>query len=110
MKRWQLLGALLTLPLLLVGAVWQAGNYAVLAEEARSLESDQREWLDANRKLAGGIAVLQSRERAADLAVRLGLLRAGPTKRIFIVPDEPQPASRASDGRAEPSPVGRNDG
>jgi hypothetical protein len=109
-KRWQLLGAIGSLPLFLVAAVWQAGNFAVLAAEARALESEQRQWLDANRKLAGGIAVLESRERAAELATRLGLVRAAAPKRIFIVtPRKVAGMGDASEKKHRPS-AGGNDG
>jgi cell division protein FtsL len=84
MKRWQWLALLVSIPLALVGLAWQAGRYASLNAEVRSLERQERDWREANGKLQGGITVLQSRERAAELAKQLGLERATATRRIFI--------------------------
>jgi len=84
MKRWQLLGMLLSFPLLLLGLVWQTGRQAALRAEAQDLEQRQESWVEANAKLIGGIAVLENRERAATLAEKLGLERATAARRIFI--------------------------
>jgi hypothetical protein len=74
----------ISIPLLLVAAVWQAGRYAALAAEARNLEDAQEEWVQENRKLEAGIWVLASRERAASLAKALGLVKASPEKRLHV--------------------------
>lgn len=84
MKRWQAIGMIATLPLMLLGVVWQAGHRASLAAEARDLERQQESWVEANAKLVGGIAVLENRERAATLAPQLGLERATAERRIFV--------------------------
>lgn len=86
----------LSLPLLLVAAAWQAGRYASLAAEARRLEAAQEEWVRENQKLEAGIAVLSSRERAQSLAKALGLVKAPPERRLRI--DVSKGAKGRSDG------------
>jgi hypothetical protein len=86
----------LSLPFLLIAAVWQAGRYASLAAEARSLEAAQGEWVQENEKLEAGIAVLSSRERADILAKALGLVKAPPERRLRI--DVSKKAKGRSDG------------
>ena len=106
MKGWNRIGALASVPLLLAAVVWQTGRFAAQASEARILEEEQRAWVDANRKLQGGISVLESRERSADLANKLGLSRASADKRLFIV-------TPSATGGLAPAPqpnTGRNDG
>ncbi len=76
--------AVLSLPLVLAAAVWQATRYSALAAEARRLESLQEEWLRENEKLEAGIAVLSSRERAASLAKSLGLEKAAASRRLRV--------------------------
>jgi hypothetical protein len=83
-KRWQFLALVGSVPLILAGVVFQAGRYSALAAEARLLEEEQRAWVDANGRLLGSIAVLESRERAAEGAKALGLVRAEAGKRIFL--------------------------
>jgi len=84
MKRWQLLCMLISLPLMLLAVVWQAGHQAMLFAEARELQHQQESWVAANEKLVGGIAILESRERASILAGQMGLERATASRRIFI--------------------------
>ncbi|HOX47821.1 MAG TPA: cell division protein FtsL [Spirochaetia bacterium] len=86
MKHRAAIALVLSAPLLLVAAVWQAGRYAALAAEARRLEAAQEEWIEQNKKLLASIAVLSSRERAASLAAELGLEKAGPSRRLIVVP------------------------
>lgn len=86
----------LSLPLLFIAAVWQAGRYASLASEARRLEAAQGEWVQENEKLEAGIAVLSSRERAESLAKALGLVKAPPERRLRI--DVSKKAKGRSDG------------
>jgi len=85
MRRGTALALMITAPFLLLLAVWQTGRYAALAGEARRLETVQEEWVQENRKLAAGIAVLSSRERTAALAEALGLKKAGPERRLHVV-------------------------
>lgn len=108
MRPWIKVAALVSAPLILIALVFQAGRYASQAAVARGLEAEQRAWIDENRKLQGGIAVLESRERAADLAGKLGLVRASADKRIFITtPMQLAPSSAANPAS---SSKGRKDG
>ena len=107
MKRWQILGMLFSIPLLLLGVVWQAGRQATLVAEAKELERQQEAWVEANAKLLGGIAVLENRERAADLAAKLGLERAVAPRRIFV---EIGPPGTSDAGTATPSQAGKTNG
>ncbi len=100
MKRWQALFMVVSMPLMLLGVVWQAGRQASLVAEARELERQQESWVEANAKLIGGISVLENRERANELASKLGLERATAERRIFI---ETEP-SRGSAGTSASSP------
>ena len=107
MKRWQLLGMLLSFPILLLGLVWQTGRQASLIAEAQDLEHQQEAWVEANAKLIGSIAVLENRERADTLAGKLGLERATADRRIFIQVG----ASDNSDaGTAAPAQSGKGNG
>jgi cell division protein FtsL len=94
MKRALIFILVITAPLFLLGAVWQASRYSALAAELKRLELSQDEWVQENRKLAAGISVLSSRERAAALAEALGLQKALPERRIRII----LPAKAGSDG------------
>jgi cell division protein FtsL len=98
MKRWQLVVLVVTLPLFLIGAVWQTNRYAALAADARRVEAAQEEWIDENEKLVGSIAVLSSRERIAALAAQLGLKKATPDRRIHIVPQKAAPTKGGPNG------------
>ncbi|MFZ4615669.1 MAG: hypothetical protein ACOYM2_05625 [Rectinemataceae bacterium] len=84
MRRWQWIGMVVSVPLFLSSVVWQSGRCAASVYEARLLEEEQHLWIDLNRNLIGSIAALSNRERAARSAERLGLVRAGATRRIFI--------------------------
>ncbi len=69
MKRRILLYAFaLTIPLILGLDSWQAARYAHVDAELRSLETQQREWLESNKRLIAGIAVLGSSERIERIA------------------------------------------
>lgn len=96
---------LITTPLLFALSVWQAGRFAVLSAEARELEAAQQAWVEENKKLVGGIAVLESRDRAAHLAEELGLEKVSPERRLLVkvrpssLPQQAQ--SAAKDGRSD---------
>ncbi len=96
MKKSSGYALVLSVPFLLAGAVWQASRFSALAKEARRLEVAQEAWVEANGKLLGSIAVLESRERAAQLAAELGLEKAGPGRRLLIAP--PRFAGREAQG------------
>ncbi len=96
MRRSLAIALALASSLLVLGAAWQASRYASLASQARALEASQENWIEENRKLAAGIAVLSSRARAAQAASALGLGKVSPERRLFIV--FPKKASGGSDG------------
>jgi cell division protein FtsL len=86
MKRRILLYAIaLTIPLILGLDSWQASRYAHVDAELRLLETEQREWLESNKRLIAGIAVLGSSERIERIARdELGLRKAAPESVLQI--------------------------
>jgi len=86
MKKAEFVLLVATLPVFLLGTVWQTSRYAALAADAHRIEASQEEWVDQNQKLVGSIAVLSSRERIAALAMKLGLVKAAPERRVHVVP------------------------
>jgi cell division protein FtsL len=58
----------LTIPLCLGLATWQSVKYAELTWEIEKLESVQEEWVENNKRLIAGIAVLSSSERIENIA------------------------------------------
>jgi cell division protein FtsL len=69
----------LSIPFFLGLTAWQSARYAELERETRRLEAAQEDWVESNKRLIAGIAVLTSSERIAHLAVHdLGLLKIRP--------------------------------
>jgi cell division protein FtsL len=69
----------LTIPLFLGLVAWQASRYVSLEREISRLEDAQAEWLESNKRLIAGIAVLSSSERIEFIARReLGLDKIPP--------------------------------
>ncbi len=69
MKRRILLYAIaLTIPLILGLDSWQTARYARVDAELQALEEQQREWLESNKRLIAGIAVLGSSQRIEAIA------------------------------------------
>jgi cell division protein FtsL len=69
----------LTMPLFLGLVAWQASRYVSLEREISRLEDAQAEWLESNKRLIAGIAVLSSSERIEFIARReLGLDKIPP--------------------------------
>ena len=69
MKRRILLYAIaLTIPLILGLDSWQTARYARVDAELQALEEQQREWLESNKRLIAGIAVLGSSQRIERIA------------------------------------------
>ncbi|MDR1176270.1 MAG: cell division protein FtsL [Treponema sp.] len=58
----------LSIPLLLALNAWQAERYAELQKDVKKLEASQEEWLESNKRLIAGIAVLSSPERIEHIA------------------------------------------
>lgn len=65
-KLWLLL--ILSIPVIIFLNVWQVYNYDRVKEATVALEEQQREWLERNKRLIAGIAVLRSPERIDGLA------------------------------------------
>lgn len=59
----------LTIPFFLGVAAWQSLRYSELDKKVRHLEAVQEEWVEGNRKLIAGIAVLSSSSRIEQVAV-----------------------------------------
>jgi cell division protein FtsL len=70
---------ILTIPLFLGIVAWQSARCAGLNKELRRLEAVQEEWVESNKRLIAGIAVLSSSERIGNIAVHdLGLSKIEP--------------------------------
>jgi cell division protein FtsL len=69
----------LTIPLFLGLNAWQSNRYTGLQREIKRLEEAQAEWVESNRRLIAGIAVLSSPERIEHIARKyLGLSKKKP--------------------------------
>jgi cell division protein FtsL len=69
----------LTIPLFLGIVVWQSVRYVELEKGVRRLEAVQENWIESNKKLIAGIAVLSSSRRIEQVAVQdLGLVKVRP--------------------------------
>jgi len=69
----------ITIPIFLGIAVWQSVRYMELDRSTRRLEAAQKDWVENNKKLIAGIAVLSSSLRIEQIAVNdLGLLKIRP--------------------------------
>jgi cell division protein FtsL len=69
----------LTIPLFLGITAWQSVRYNELDREVRRLEAVQEEWVESNKRLIAGIAVLSSSERIERIALHdLGLMKIQP--------------------------------
>jgi cell division protein FtsL len=69
----------LTIPLFLGLNVWQSNRYANLKQEINRLEQAQADWVESNKRLIAGIAVLSSPERIEHIAqTELGLRKIRP--------------------------------
>jgi cell division protein FtsL len=69
MRRYLLLYVVvLTIPLFLGLNAWQSARYISLQREIGRLEEAQAEWVESNKRLIAGIAVLSSSERIENIA------------------------------------------
>jgi cell division protein FtsL len=85
MRRVVLYFITLTIPLFFGLTVWQAIKYANLEQEIKELEIIQEEWIESNKRLIVGIAVLSSAERIAYIAEHeLGLSKKRPEEVLQI--------------------------
>ncbi len=84
-RRLFLYAMVVTIPLMLGLDSWQAVRYVRLEFQVRKLEAEQREWLESNKKLIAGIAILGSAERIERIArEELGLRKADPESVLHI--------------------------
>ncbi|MDR0760130.1 MAG: cell division protein FtsL [Treponema sp.] len=75
----------LTIPMCLGLAAWQSAKYTELTWEIEKLESVQGEWVENNKRLIAGIAVLSSSERIENIAKKdLGLVKKQPEEVLQI--------------------------
>ena len=82
----------LTIPVFLGIAAWQSVRYAELDRNVRRLEAVQEDWVESNRKLIAGIAVLSSSGRIEQVAVQdLGLLKIQPEDVLQVRIEERTP-------------------
>jgi cell division protein FtsL len=76
---------ILTIPLFLGLTTLQSSRYAQLEREIRRLETAQEEWIESNKRLIAGIAVLSSSERIEHIAKNdLGLRKKAPEEILQI--------------------------
>ena len=69
----------LSIPFFLGITAWHSIRYAELDKGVRRLEAVQEDWIEGNKKLIAGIAVLSSSARVVQVAVQdLGLVKIRP--------------------------------
>ena len=69
----------LSIPILLGIVAWQSTRYAELDRTVRRLEAAQEDWVEDNRRLIAGVAVLSSSGRIGRVAANdLGLTTIRP--------------------------------
>ena len=60
--------AVLTIPLLLALLTWQSCRYLNLKNEISRLDQSQADWVESNKRMIAGIAVLSSPRRIENIA------------------------------------------
>jgi cell division protein FtsL len=75
----------LTIPVFLGINAWQSARYISLEREISRLEDAQAEWVESNKRLMAGIAVLSSSERIEHIAKKdLELNRIRPEDVLLV--------------------------
>lgn len=75
----------ITIPLCLGFNAWQSAEYAEVSREIKQLEKMQTEWIESNKRLIAGIAMLSSSQRIEEIAVKeLGLVKKTPEEIMQI--------------------------
>jgi cell division protein FtsB len=83
--RWGLYFLALSIPFLLGTVAHQAVRYTDLEEETRGLETAQEEWVENNKRLIAGIALLSSSDRIEYIAQdELGYVKKTPEEVLQI--------------------------
>jgi len=59
----------LSIPFFLGIAIWQSVQYTKLDRNVKTLEAVQEDWVESNKKLIAGIAILSSSKRIEQIAV-----------------------------------------
>ena len=81
----------LTIPLFLGIVAWQSVRYTELDRGVRRLEAAQEDWVENNKRLIAGIAVLSSSKRIEQVAVHdLKLLKIAPEYVLQVRIEEEQ--------------------
>lgn len=69
MKKYILLfSAVLAIPVLIGLNTWQSCRYMDIDKEIKTLEKTQADWVESNKRLIAGIAVLSSAQRIEHIA------------------------------------------
>ena len=79
----------LSIPAVLGLQVWQSARYARVEAELHSLEKAQLDWIESNKRLIAGMAVLGSSERIERVATSdLGMRKIQPEAvlQVRVVP------------------------
>ena len=80
-----------SIPVFLGLVAWQSVRYSELERDVRRLEAAQEDWVESNRRLIAGIAVLSSSSRIEQVAVHdLGLPKIRPENVLQIRIEEEQ--------------------
>ena len=80
-----------TIPIFLGIAAWQSVRYMKLDRDVRRLEAVQEDWVESNKKMIAGIAVLSSSSRVEQVAVHdLGLSKIRPEDVLQVRIEEEQ--------------------
>jgi cell division protein FtsL len=87
--------AVITMPLLMALVVWQSARYTDMERDITRLETAQEEWVESNKRLIAGIAMLSSSERIENIARNdPGLVRVRPEDVLQIRIEEGQNRGR----------------
>ena len=85
MKRVLIYIMVITIPIFLGFNAWQSAECSRVSREIRELEKSQIEWIESNKRLIAGIAVLSSSERIENIAKNeLGLSKKRPEEILQI--------------------------
>ena len=80
-----------TIPIFLGVAAWQSVRYTELDSNIRRLEAVQEDWVENNKKMIAGVAVLSSSSRVEQVAVHdLGLSKIRPEDVLQVRIEEEQ--------------------
>ena len=85
MKKIMILILVVTIPVFLSFEVWQVFRYRSLKQEALTLEAQQKDWLERNKKILANISLFSSPERIEKLSEEtLGLERIDASRVLTI--------------------------